>query len=146
VCNPFWGSAISRKSIDIYRYALTGWGEEWGTKGMSVAAIEAKTLDICLLKILTNDVMHLHVDDHTRITPVAPGTSIVFCQCIVKGPARVVVNPINHTTKLGIGVGIINICDGDSYTRITLDILVFLASGCVCELEMFTIPQKPHGG
>jgi hypothetical protein len=34
VCNPFWGSVISRKSIDIYRYALTGWGEEWGTIGV----------------------------------------------------------------------------------------------------------------
>jgi hypothetical protein len=34
MCNPFWGSAISRKSIDIYRYALTGWGEEWGTIGV----------------------------------------------------------------------------------------------------------------
>jgi hypothetical protein len=34
VCNPFWGGAISRKSIDIYRYALTGWGEEWGTIGV----------------------------------------------------------------------------------------------------------------
>src|SRR5258708_36963264 len=34
VCNPFWGSVISRKSIDIYRYALIGWGEEWGTIGV----------------------------------------------------------------------------------------------------------------
>ena len=34
VCNPFWGSVISRKSIDISRYALTGWGEEWGTMGV----------------------------------------------------------------------------------------------------------------
>jgi hypothetical protein len=34
VCNPFGGSAISRKNIDIYRYALTGWGEEWETIGV----------------------------------------------------------------------------------------------------------------
>src|SRR5436189_134654 len=67
-------------------------------------------------------------------------------QRIVKGPARIVVNLINHTTKLGIGIGSINICDGDSYTRVTLDIVVFLAIGCMRELHMFTIPQKPHGG
>ena len=40
VYNPFWGSVISRKNIDISRYVLTGWGEEWGTIGVSWPCVD----------------------------------------------------------------------------------------------------------
>lgn len=63
----------------------------------------------------------------------------MFCQRVVKGSVGIFLNPFNHTTKLGIRVRIINICNGDSDTRIMLDILVFLSIGGVRELDILAI-------
>ena len=72
------------------------------------------------------------------------GNTVTLCQRQVKCSASIFFNPFDDTTKLGIGIGIINIGDGKSNMGITLDILILLTIDSRGEFDIFTIPMKSH--
>ena len=65
-------------------------------------------------------------------------------QMIEKGSVGIFFDALNHPAKFGIGIQLLNICDGDRDARITFDMLVFFSIGGMGELDIFAIPQKPH--
>jgi hypothetical protein len=85
--------------------------------------------------------MNLDVEDHPRITTIAPpGKPIARCHCGEKGPGGIFFDSFDDTAKISTGIRFIDIRYGNSYMGITLDILILLASGGSCELDIFTIP------
>src|SRR5260221_672710 len=89
--------------------------------------------------------LNLHEEDHPWIAWIAPGRIIAFGQRLIEGASRVLFNVLHHPAKLGIGIRIIHIGDRHCDARVVPNIPVFLAVGGMRELEILSIPHKPHG-
>src|SRR5947209_4473761 len=126
--------------IDSHAYALSTECMRYGTQVYVDTAIEKECLEI-----LTGDMLNLHIEDHTRITTIAPRRTIVLREGIIEGPCWVLFNPLHDTAKLGGEIGVIEISDRNSNTPVTLNVAILLAGSRVRELDILSIPQKPHG-
>ena len=75
---------------------------------------------------------------------VSRSKTVTLCQHLVKVCAMVFFDPFDDTSKLGVGIGILDIGDGKSNMGIALDILILLTIDSRGEFDIFPIPMKSH--